>query len=210
MFDFIFNKEICDCCQGNKLVSWTKTIYFSNRKFNLTGNFCSICKHFKVANNSNANWRLNVATNNSSNMIIPEALYAILPNETFTSEQKSLFNEAKLIFFDSPQAAIYILKLMLENAIKTKFNSFEIQQPLNYILMHKDAKTLLGEKLFELGNRFQTNSQNLNHLLEQKHAFEECKLYFHLVNQLVPLFTKTDPIFDKIKRQLKRDLVKIS
>ena len=143
-------------------------------------------------------------------MIIPETLYAILPNETFTSEQKSLFNEAKLIFFDSPQAAIYILKLMLENAIKTKFNSFEIQQPLNYILMHKDAKTLLGEKLFELGNRFQTNSQNLNHLLEQKHAFEECKLYFHLVNQLVPLFTKTDPIFDKIKRQLKRDLVKIS
>jgi hypothetical protein len=55
-------------------------------------------------------------------MIFPNFSSAPLPNVDILDDNLNIYNEARLIFEDSPKAAAALLRTILENFLKEKFN----------------------------------------------------------------------------------------
>lgn len=107
-----------------------------------------------------------------------------IPNDDMTDEQKNLFNEAKNIFDNSPKAAGALLRSVIENILRKKYDKHK-SSLLGSILNDKDVEKDLGGKIMQMCKTCQligndaAHSSLMIYLDENK---EEVKFLFELIN----------------------------
>lgn len=118
-------------------------------------------------------------------------------NEDMTDEQKNLFNEAKNIFDNSPKAAGALLRSVIENILRKKYDKHK-SSLLGSILNDKDVEKDLGGKIMEMCKTCQligndaAHSSLMIYLDENK---EEVKFLFELINLI------TEQLVSKPKKE---------
>lgn len=142
-------------------------------------------------------WSVNESEQNiksEGEILFPKILLLIEPNKDMPDELKSLYNEARSIFYDSPKAAGALLRSVLEALIKERFPQHK-NLFLGEILNKEDVINSMKNDLLELLKKIKNIGNDAAHpslLIYEDEDKKNVEYLFEAINIFVHLFISTE------------------
>ena len=173
----------CDSCNQKSFTANDDVCFgaeFANKLFLFE---CNSCKNIGVFDINRKQLILD-----DFPVLYPKTIYACWPHNYLQNDLKRIFNEAKRIVYESPRAALVMLRLIVETIIKRKFKLANSAEPLSWIIKKLAKQKILNKEQIEFITVLKNFSNEAAHQLNVKFSLEDVKSYFNCVNDLVVFF----------------------